>query len=210
MTQKAKKGYGIYRLNRKKVLFELFLSMLKIGLFTFGGGYAMISILDNEFVERKKWLDNDEFMNLVTVAESTPGPIAINCSTYIGYKKSGFIGAVVSTLGMCLPSFVIIYLISLFFNQFLAISWVASAFKGIQICVVFLILSAGLKMLKKIKKSIFNITVIVMVFAIYVTFSLLSAGFSSIFYILISGIVGLFVHSFLRARGFEANKEEKK
>ena len=184
--------------------------MLKIGLFTFGGGYAMISILDNEFVERKKWLDTDEFMNLVTVAESTPGPIAINCSTYIGYKKSGFIGAVVSTLGMCLPSFVIIYLISLFFNQFLAISWVASAFKGIQICVVFLILSAGLKMLKKIKKSIFNITVIVIVFAIYVTFSLLSAGFSSIFYILISGIVGLFVHSILRTREFEATKEEKK
>ena len=184
--------------------------MLKIGLFTFGGGYAMISILDSEFVERKKWLDNDEFMNLVTVAESTPGPIAINCSTYIGYKKSGFIGAVVSTLGMCLPSFVIICLISLFFNQFLAISWVASAFEGIQICVVFLILSAGLKMLKKIKKSIFNITVTVMVFTIYVTFSLLSINFSSIFYILISGIIGLFVHSILHARGFKATKEEKK
>ena len=184
--------------------------MLKIGLFTFGGGYAMISILDNEFVERKKWLDNDEFMNLVTVAESTPGPIAINCSTYIGYKKSGFIGALVSTLGMCTPSFVIIYLISLFFDQFLTVSWVASAFKGIQICVVFLILSAGLKMLKKIKKSVFNIAIILTVFAVFVIFSLLSVGFSSIFYILISGIVGLFVHSFLHARELKANKEKTK
>ena len=184
--------------------------MLKIGLFTFGGGYAMISILDNEFVERKKWLDNDEFMNLVTVAESTPGPIAINCSTYIGYKKSGFIGALVSTLGMCTPSFVIIYLISLFFDQFLTVSWVASAFKGIQICVVFLIISAGLKMLKKIKKSVFNIAIILTVFAVFVIFSLLSVGFSSIFYILISGIVGLFVHSFLHARELKANKEKTK
>lgn len=184
--------------------------MIKIGMFTFGGGYAMISILDNEFVERKKWLDNDEFMNLVTVAESTPGPIAINCSTYIGYKKSGFIGALVSTLGMCAPSFVIIYLISLFFDQFLTVSWVASAFKGIQICVVFLILSAGLKMLKKIKKSVFNIAIILTVFAVFVIFSLLSVGFSSIFYILISGIVGLFVHSFLHARELKANKEKTK
>ena len=193
-----------------KLLCELFLSMIKIGTFTFGGGYAMISILDNEFVERKKWLDNDEFMNLVTVAESTPGPIAINCSTYIGYKKSGFIGALVSTLGMCAPSFVIIYLISLFFDQFLTVSWVASAFKGIQICVVFLILSAGLKMLKKIKKSVFNIAIILTVFAVFVIFSLLSVGFSSIFYILISGIVGLFVHSFLHARELKANKEKTK
>ena len=184
--------------------------MIKIGMFTFGGGYAMISILDNEFVERKKWLDNDEFMNLVTVAESTPGPIAINCSTYIGYKKSGFIGALVSTLGMCTPSFVIIYLISLFFDQFLTVSWVASAFKGIQICVVFLIISAGLKMLKKIKKSVFNIAIILTVFAVFVIFSLLSVGFSSIFYILISGIVGLFVHSFLHARELKANKEKTK
>ena len=193
-----------------KLLCELFLSMIKIGMFTFGGGYAMISILDNEFVERKKWLDNDEFMNLVTVAESTPGPIAINCSTYIGYKKSVFIGALVSTLGMCAPSFVIIYLISLFFDQFLTVSWVASAFKGIQICVVFLILSAGLKMLKKIKKSVFNIAIILTVFAVFVIFSLLSVGFSSIFYILISGIIGLIVNSILCTRELKANKEKTK
>ena len=111
---------------------------------------------------------------------------------------------------MCTHSFVIIYLISLFFDQFLTVSWVASAFKGIQICVVFLILSAGLKMLKKIKKSVFNIAIILTVFAVFVIFSLLSVGFSSIFYILISGIVGLFVHSFLHARELKANKEKTK
>ena len=127
--------------------------MFKIGLFTFGGGYAMIHLLENEFVSRKEWLDSDEFLDLVAIAESTPGPIAINCATYIGYKKEKITGALAATFGMCLPSFTIIYLISLFFDRFLEISWVSSAFKGIQVCVVFLILSAGFKMLKKIKKT---------------------------------------------------------
>ena len=169
--------------------------MLKIGLFTFGGGYAMINILDNEFVTRKGWLDGEEFLDLVTVAESTPGPIAINCSTYIGYKKLGFVGALVATVGMCLPSFTIIYLISLFFNRFIEIPLVASAFKGIQACVVFLVLSAGLKMLKKVKKNAFNNTVMALTFVTCVTFSLLSVNFSSIFYILIFGALGLFLYT---------------
>ena len=139
-------------MNKAKNLLSLFLSMLKIGLFTFGGGYAMIHLLENEFVSRKNWIDGEEFIDLVAIAESTPGPIAINCATYIGYKKQGVAGALSATLGMCLPSFTIIYLISLFFDRFLEISWVASAFKGIQVCVVFLTLSSGFKMLKKIKK----------------------------------------------------------
>ena len=87
--------------------------MLKIGLFTFGGGYAMIHLLDEELVRKKRWIDSEEFSDLVVIAESTPGPIAINCSTYIGYKKERFLGAIVSTLGICIPSFTIIYLISL-------------------------------------------------------------------------------------------------
>ena len=169
--------------------------MLKIGLFTFGGGYAMINLLDNEFVERKKWLGSEEFMNLVTIAESTPGPIAINCSTYIGYKKMGFIGALFATLGMCIPSFTIIYLISLSFDSFLEIGWVASAFKGIQICVVFLIFSAGFKMLKKIKKTVFNVAVMIITFCAMIAFSLFSVSCSSIFYILIFGLLGLIIYT---------------
>ena len=197
-------------MNKIKLLFNLFLSMLKIGLFTFGGGYAMINILDNEFVVKKKWIDSDEFMNVVTVAESTPGPIAINCSTFIGYKKMGLIGAIVSTLGMCIPSFVIIYLISLFFNQFLAFSAVASAFKGIQVCVVFLIFSAGLKMLRKIKKSAFNIIVMASTFTAMVIFSLFSISFSSIFYILIFGLIGLLIYTIGYLRDKNQGEEEKK
>lgn len=182
-------------MNKLKSLWQLFISMLKIGLFTFGGGYAMISLLDNEFVGKKKWINHDEFMDMVTIAESTPGPIAINCATYIGYKKQGMVGSIFATLGMVLPSFTIIYLISLFFNQFLSITWVASAFKGIQVCVVFLIFSAGLKMLKKIKKSVFSIAVLSITFVCMVAFSLFAVSFSSIFYILISGSLGLFIYT---------------
>lgn len=192
-------------MNKLKLLFKLFLSMLKIGLFTFGGGYAMIHLLDDEFVTRKRWIDSDDFADLVVIAESTPGPIAINCATYIGYKKAKLPGALVATLGMCIPSFVIIYLISLFFDQFLSLSLVASAFKGIQACVIFLILSAGLKMLKKIPKTKFNVAVIACTMSSMILLGLLSVSFSSIFYILISGTLGLVIWSIGRLK-----KGEKK
>lgn len=169
--------------------------MMKIGLFTFGGGYAMINLLDNEFVLRKKWIDTDEFMDIVAIAESTPGPIAINCATYIGYKKESFAGAIFATLGMCIPSFVIIFLISLFFDKFLTLSFVASAFRGIQVCVIYLIFSAGAKMLKKIKKTAFSITAMSLTFVGMILFALFSVRFSSIFYILIFALVSLLIFS---------------
>lgn len=101
-----------------KSLWQISIAMFKIGLFTFGGGYAMIGLLENEFINHKKWINGEEFMDLVTIAESTLDPIAINCATYIGYKKEKIIGAIIATLGMCLPSFTIIYLISLFLINF--------------------------------------------------------------------------------------------
>ena len=168
--------------------------MFKIGLFTFGGGYAMIHLLDNEFVTKKKWISSEEFLDLVSIAESTPGPIAVNCSTYLGYKRHGVLGSVVATIGMCIPSFVIIFLISLFFDQFMALKWVSAAFRGIQSCVVFLILSAGVKMLKKLNKSILNMAIFGAVLVFMILFSLLSVKFSSIFYIIISASIGVLVY----------------
>lgn len=194
-------------MNKAKNLLSLFGSMLKIGLFTFGGGYAMIHLLENEFVSRKNWIDGEEFIDLVAIAESTPGPIAINCATYIGYKRQGIAGALSGTLGMCLPSFTIIYLISLFFDRFLEISWVASAFKGIQVCVVFLILSAGLKMLKKIKKTPFGIAAMSLTLVSMITLSLFSVSFSSIIYILIFGLIGLAIYAIRRLKEKGGNKE---
>ena len=184
-----------------KTLWSLFASMFKIGLFTFGGGYAMISFLEREFVEKKNWLSHDEFMDLIVIAESTPGPIAINCATYIGYKVGKGSGAVAATLGMVMPSLGIIFLISLFFEQFLAITWVSSAFRGIQACVVFLILSAGLKMLKKMKKTVFSIAVAALTFLCMVTLWLLGVQFSSVFYILISACLGFAAWEIKRRKG---------
>ena len=182
----------------------LFLTMLKIGLFTFGGGYAMIALLENEFVEKKKWLEKDEFLDVAAIAESTPGPIAINAATYIGYKNSRVIGSIIATLGICIPSFVIIYAISLFFDAFLSFTLVAYAFKGIQICVVYLILTAGLKMLKQMKKTTFNMIIISITLICMIVFSLFAVKFSTIFYILISGACGVAVYLLDKIR-----KEEK-
>lgn len=194
----------------KKLLtsLKLMLIMMKTGAFTFGGGYAMISLLYSEFVERQGFLSHGEFMDVVAIAESTPGPIAINMSTYIGYKRAGFLGAIFSTLGMCLPSFIIIYVISLFFNDFLSIPWVSSAFRGIQICVIYLILSAGIKMIRQLKKSAFNIVILIATASLMVIFSIFSVNFSAIFFILISGGLGLlfFLIKFFK----EKSKGEKK
>lgn len=176
---------------KAKKYIVLFLTMLKIGLFTFGGGYAMIALLENEFVSKKKWLERDEFLDVAAIAESTPGPIAINAATYIGYKNAGVVGAVMATLGICIPSFVIIYTISLFFDLFLSLTYVTYAFKGIQICVIYLILSAGLKMLRQIKKTAFNVIVLSATLVCMVTLSLFAVKFSTIFYILISGAIGV-------------------
>ena len=183
---------------------SLFLTMLKIGLFTFGGGYAMIALLENEFVEKKKWLKKDEFLDVAAIAESTPGPIAINAATYIGYKNAGMIGSMIATLGICIPSFVIIYAISLFFDAFLSFTLVAYAFKGIQICVIYLILTAGLKMLKQMKKTTFNMIIISITLICMIVFSLFAVKFSTIFYILISGACGVVVYFLGKIR-----KEEK-
>ena len=179
--------------------------MLKIGLFTFGGGYAMIALLENEFVAKKKWIEKDEFLDLTAIAESTPGPIAINAATYIGYKRAGILGSIVSTLGVCIPSFSIIYAISLFFDAFLSMTLVKYAFKGIQVCVVYLILSAGVKMFRQMKKTAFNIILIVTTIVCMITFSLFAVEFSTIFYILIGGALGVAVYLLGRLK-----KEEKR
>ena len=160
---------------------DLFWTFLKIGAFTFGGGYAMVALLEREFVEDKQWLSREEFLDMVAIAESTPGPVAVNSATYVGYKIEGAEGAAASTLAVCLPSFVVIYLISLVFDRFLQLSAVASAFRGIQVCVIYLILSAGM-----------------------VGCSVAAVSFSSLYYILLCGAAGVLLYLLRKLR-----KEEK-
>lgn len=148
-----------------KKVSTLFWTFLKIGAFTFGGGYAMVALLEHEFVEEKQWVSREEFLDMVAIAESTPGPVAVNSATYIGYKIDGTAGAAASTVAVCIPSFVVIYCISLFFDRFLSLTVVAHAFRGIQVCVIYLILSAGLKMLHQLERNAFNVCILAAVIA---------------------------------------------
>jgi chromate transporter len=183
-----------------KTNLQLFLTMLKIGLFTFGGGYAMIALLENEFVTKRGWLEQEEFLDVAAIAESTPGPIAINSATYIGYKKGGILGSLVATLGITLPSFCIIYVISLFFDAFLSLSVVAYAFQGIRVAVIYLILSAGLRMLKKMKRTPFSVTAVTVTVILMLTCTLLSVKLSTIVYILAGGGMGVALWLIRQAR----------
>lgn len=169
----------------------LFFTFFKIGLFTFGGGYAMIALLEEEFIQRRKWLDKDEFLDMTAIAESTPGPVAINSATYLGYKLAKIPGAATATAAVCLPSFLIIYAISLFFEQFTQLTVIANAFKGIQVCVIYLIFSAGVRMLKALDKSPFATGVLAAVMLVMVGLSLAGVSVSSILLILLSGAAGV-------------------
>jgi len=174
-----------------KSLGMLFFTFFKIGLFTFGGGYAMIALLEEEFIQRRKWLDKDEFLDMTAIAESTPGPVAINSATYLGYKLAKVPGAATATVAVCLPSFLIIYAISLFFEQFTQLTVIANAFKGIQVCVIYLIFSAGVRMLKALDKSPFATSVLAAVMLVMVGLSLAGVSVSSILLILLSGAAGV-------------------
>lgn len=135
------------------ILLDLFLTFAKIGLFTFGGGYAMLSVITDNCVEKRKWITNDDMMNITVIAETSPGPIAINCATFVGYRKAGVLGAIAATIGVIMPSFIIIYLISLFLDGFLEITVIANAFQGIKIGVGFLIVQAAAGMMKSLPKN---------------------------------------------------------
>lgn len=178
---------------RGALLCKLFFTMMKIGLFTFGGGYAMLALFEAEFVDKKKWIGKTEFMDMLAIAESTPGPLAINGATYVGYKIAGFLGALVSTVAVCIPSFAIIYAISLFFDRFLSLTFVAYAFAGVRVCVVWLILSAGIRVFRGLERSAFNYILASIVFVLMVGASLLAVDFSSILAILLCGVLGIAV-----------------
>lgn len=181
-------------LEKAKKLLNLFLTFFKIGIFTFGGGYAMIPLVERECVSKKNWMDHNEFMDMIAIAESTPGPIAVNMATYTGFKMAGVIGSVFSTLGVILPSFIIIFVISLFFDKFLELKLVAYAFRGIQACVIYLILNAGIKMVKKLEKKPLNYILFGATLVCMTLLSVFAVKFSSIFYILIGGTLALSVY----------------
>lgn len=178
-------------MKQSKKLPELLLTFFKIGLFTFGGGYAMIPIIENTCVETKKWITHDDMMNMTVIAESTPGPIAINCATFVGYRQAGLLGSIAATFGVILPSFIIIFAISMFLDSFLEITVIANAFKGIQVAVSILILDAGIKMIKKMQKKILPCAIMVFSSIVILCNNLFAWHFSSISLMLMAAIVSL-------------------
>ena len=173
------------------ILLDLFLTFAKIGLFTFGGGYAMISMIEHNCVELKGWITHDEMMNVTVIAESTPGPIAINCATFTGYKKAGFIGALAATLGIVVPSFIVIYSISMFLDNFLELTIIANAFKGIKIAVGILILDAAITMIKKMPKKKLPRAIMICSCIVMLCINVFALNFSSISLMIIAAIVSL-------------------
>ena len=173
------------------LLLKLFFTFMKIGLFAFGGGHAMIPLIEHDCVEKKKWITHDEMMNLTIIAESTPGPISINCATYVGYKQKGLLGAIIATIGMIIPSLVIIFIISLFLDRFLEIKWVYNAFLGIKCAVGLLIFDAGIKMIKKMEKKPIPIIILVCAFTLMLLIDLFALNISSLILMLIAALIGL-------------------
>lgn len=188
-------------------MLELLLTFVKIGLFTFGGGYAMVPMIAQYCVEEKKWITDDDMMNITVIAESTPGPIAINCATFVGFQQAGLPGAVIATLGIVFPSFLIIYLISIFFNHFLEYEIVIHAFWGIKAAVGILIFKAAIQMIKKMKKEIFPCIILVCAAFFMFCVNLFAWNFSSLS-LLIVAILVTFI--FYEIQKFGTKRRSKK
>lgn len=168
------------------ILLDLFWTFLKIGITSFGGGYTMIALIEREVVEKRKWLNSEEMLNVFAIAETTPGPISINSSTYVGYHRAGILGATASTFGVVLPSFIIIFVISFFIEVFRTNLWLGYALQGMRIGALVLILGAVLRMYKKTEKTIFGLFVLTFTFLVT-----LLTNFSIIYTLLICAAIGI-------------------
>ena len=161
----------------------------------------MISIIENECVEIKKWITHEDMMNITVIAESTPGPIAINCATFVGYKQRGIWGAILATVGVVVPSFVIIYIISMFLERFLEITVIANAFRGIQVAVGILIIRVAVNMIKKSKMTLFHKIIFAVALLTMLAVDIFAINFSSITLIVIAGVVTFTVFKIKEMKG---------
>ena len=174
-------------------LLILFLTFMKIGVFTFGGGYAMIPIIEEEVTKKRKWISEMEIMDILAISESTPGPIAVNTATYVGYKVAGVAGGIIATLGLAIPSFVIIFVISFFYQDFMKWPVIAAMFKGLKVGVIILLFSAVLKLKKGVKVNLVGIILFVTALSLMLVFSFIDTGFKylSLCLILLGIITGI-------------------
>ena len=174
-------------------LLILFLTFLKIGALTFGGGYAMIPIIEEEVAKKRRWVSEIEILDIIAISESTPGPIAVNAATYVGYKVGGILGSIVATFGLAIPSFVIIFVISFFYKDFMQIKVLQAMFKGLKVGVIILLFSAILKLKKGVKVSLIGIILFAIALTLALVFSFINTGFKylSLCLMLLGIITGL-------------------
>lgn len=171
---------------KKVSLWQIFITFFKTGLFTFGGGYAMISILEEELITKKNWITSADMLDMLVIAESTPGVIAVNTATSVGYRLRGVLGALIATLGVVLPSFVIITGLSFVIEAVADNLWYKAAFTGIQACVIILIVNAFTKMAKQLTRDWFNVVLVIAAFSVAAF-----TNFNVIFLIIIGGVLGV-------------------
>lgn len=179
----------------KVSLLDLFGVFAKIGGLTIGGGLAMIAVIERELVQKRKWITDEELLDMIAVAESTPGVIAVNSATFVGFKLRGFLGALLATIGVIAPSFVVISLIALVFEWFLGFELVTWAFKGANAAVAILILNAGLKLLKKCEKSAY--TYLMLALSVILGLLFIIFNVSTIIIIIIGLVVGTVYYAIL-------------
>ena len=187
-------------------LLTLFLTFLKVGAFTFGGGYAMIPIIEEEVTKKRKWITDSEILDIIAISETTPGPIAVNTATYVGYKVGGILGSIFATLGLALPSFVIIFVISYFYKDFMQWQVIQAAFKGLKVGVIILLINAVIKLKKGVKVNLIGIILFAITLSLMVFSTIFDFGFRYLSLCLI--VFGLLVGIMLTALG--KGKEEKK
>lgn len=172
--------------SKRVSLWQLFFTFFKTGLFTFGGGYAMISILEEELVAKRGWITSQDMLDMLVIAESTPGVVAVNTATSVGFRVRGVWGAILATLGVVLPSFLIITALSFFIAEFEQNRWYKAAFTGIQACVTVLVINAFIKMAKQVQWNWFSWIIMLGAFAVAVF-----TNFDVIYLILIGGVLGI-------------------
>lgn len=186
---------------------KLFLEFFKIGLFTFGGGLSMIPLIQKTVVEKNKWITDEEMVDMIAISESTPGPIAVNCATFIGYKVGKIWGGILATLGVVLPSFIIICIISIFYDKFIQVEVIKWAFLGIKAGVAALILNAGIKIFKKSEHNLFSIAIMLLAIEIAL-FTSIHTVFVIIFGLVVGVIFYILLYHFDKKKE-EENKEEQ-
>ena len=168
------------------MLLKLFTTFFKIGLFTFGGGFAMIPLIQREVIEKHKWIDEKDFLDMLVLAQSTPGPIAVNTSVFVGYKLAGVAGAVMATLGTVLPSFIVILLLALFFAEVRENRYVDAAFRAMRPAVVALIVAPLIGLVKGMRWYLISVSAVVALAVWYL-------GFSPAYLIGLSLVVGVII-----------------